>query len=273
MRWYAWPVADGQARHPPDGPREMDVGGVEVGSGVHAPGGVWTFGGDTPGGFDGHVASSIPAYGECHELVLDIADQLVPPGGRCYDLGCSTGALTARLAERLGPRGAEVIGVDREPGMIEAAAERCTGLSSVRFDVSALENAEIEPADLAVSFYTLQFVPLRQRQAVLARIQRALAPAGALILFEKILASTANAQDVSVGVYSDFKRRHGFTDDEIAAKARSLRGVLQPLPAEQNYAMLGRAGFTELIQVFRWMIFDGVIAYASADAAERGSSP
>ena len=77
-------------------------------------------------------------------------------------------------------------------------------------------------------------------------------------------------QDVSVGVYSDFKRRRGFTDDEIAAKARSLRGVLHPLPAAQNYAMLRRGGFTELVQVFRWMIFDGVIAYASADAVQPG---
>ncbi len=261
---------DGQIHHLPDGLREPRAGAVEVGSGIRAPGGVWTFGDDTPRAFDDHVAGSIPVYAECHELVLDIADQLVPPGGRCYDLGCSTGALTARLAERLAPRGAEVIGIDREPGMIEAATARCSGLPAVRFNVSALENTEIEPADLAVCFYTLQFIPLRQRQAVLSRIHRALAPAGAMILFEKILASTAHAQDVSVGVYSDFKRRRGFTDDEIAAKARSLRGVLHPLPAEENYAMLRRGGFTELVQVFRWMIFDGVIAYAAAAAVQPG---
>lgn len=261
---------DGQRRHLPDGLRHASASAVEVGSGIRAPGGVWTFGDDTPRSFDEHVANSIPAYAECHELVLNIADQLVPPGGRCYDMGCSTGALTALLAELLAPRGAEVIGIDREPGMIEAASARCSGLSSVRFNVSALEHTEMEPADLAVCFYTLQFVPLRQRQGVLNRIHRALAPAGALILFEKILASTAHAQDVSVGVYSDFKRRRGFSDDEIAAKARSLRGVLHPLPAEQNYAMLRRGGFAELEQVFRWMIFDGVIAYASADAVQPG---
>lgn len=253
----------GQIRRLPDGPHQPEGDDVEVGSGIRAPGGVWTFGEDTPRWFDDHVASSIPAYAGCHELVVDIADQLVPPGGRCYDLGCSTGALTSRLAERLAPRGAEVIGIDREPGMIEAATERCVGLASVRFEVSALENAKLETADLAVCFYTLQFVPRRQRQEVLAGIHRALAPAGVLILFEKILAPSAHAQDLSVGVYADFKRRRGFTDDEIAAKARSLRGVLHPLPAEQNYAMLRQGGFTELVPVFRWMIFDGVIAYAS----------
>ena len=109
-------MVDGQIRHLPDGFHDAGLGAVQVGSGIRAPGGVWTFGDDTPRGFDKHVAGSIPVYAECHELVLDIADQLVPPGGRCYDLGCSTGALTARLAERLAPRGAEVIGIDREPG-------------------------------------------------------------------------------------------------------------------------------------------------------------
>jgi tRNA (cmo5U34)-methyltransferase len=138
----------------------------------------------------------------------------------------------------------------------------------VRFDVSALESTELEAADLAVCVYTPRFVPRRQCEAVLTRIRRALAPAGALILFEKILAPTAHAQDVGVGVHSDFTRRRGFTGDGIAAKARRLHGVLHPLPAEQNYAPLRRGGLTELVQVFRWMIFDGVIAYASPEVAQ-----
>jgi tRNA (cmo5U34)-methyltransferase len=243
----------------------------EVGDGIRAPGGVWTFSGDTPRAFDEHIVRSVPAYTECHDLILDISDQLVPAGGRCYDLGCSTGTLTARLVARLAPRGVEVIGVDREPEMIERAAQRCAGSPSIRFVTSALEQLEPEPADLAVSFYTLQFVPPRHRQAVLERIRCALEPAGALILFEKVLAPTARGQDVADGVYFDFKRRQGFRYDEIAEKTRSLRGVLQPLSTDTNYAMLRRAGFTEIMQVFRWMIFDGVIAYASPTPGRLGS--
>src|SRR4051794_4216881 len=94
----------------------------EVGDGIHTLAGNWTFGGKVPDAFDSHIARSVPAYAECHDLIADLADQLLPAGGRCYDLGCSTGALTALLAERLAPRRAEVIGVDREPEMIKLAA-------------------------------------------------------------------------------------------------------------------------------------------------------
>lgn len=235
---------------------------TQVGDGISAPTGVWTFGGDTPSGFEGHVARSIPAYHECHDLILDLAEELVPAGGRCYDLGCSTGALTARLAERLAPRGVEIVAVDREPGMIEMAAERLARHPSVRFVTSPLESLTLEPADLAVCFYTLQFTTPRQRPSILSSLHQALAPHGALILFEKVLASTARGQRVTEGVYFEHKRRQGFSNDEIVEKGRSLRGILQPLPAEQNRTLLQVAGFTEVLHVFRWMCFDGVVAYA-----------
>lgn len=233
-----------------------------VGDGIHSLAGSWTFGGEVPQAFDSHVARSIPAYEACHQLIADLAEQVLPAGGRCYDLGCSTGTLTALLAERLAPRRAELIGVDREPGMIKLASERCTGLSSVRFVTAGLEELELEPADLVVCFYTLQFVPLRVRQQVVKRMHRALEPGGAMILFEKVLAPTARTHEVAVGAYLDWKRSQGFSDEEIAAKARSIRGVLQSQTPRENEEMLRRAGFRDTMQVFRWVLFDGLIAYA-----------
>lgn len=244
-------------------PVGADAHAPRVGDGIRTLAGSWTFGGEVPAAFDSHVERSVPAYHECHAMIADLADQLVPAGGRCYDLGCSTGALTALLAERLAPRRAEVVGVDREPDMVRQAAERCAQLSGVRLLTSGVEELELEPADLVVSYYTLQFVPLRVRREVLESIRRALAPAGALILFEKVLAPTARSQEVAVGAYHDWKRGQGFSDDEIAAKARSIRGVLQPLSPAENEAMLRRAGFGDVMHVFRWVLFEGVVAWAS----------
>jgi tRNA (cmo5U34)-methyltransferase len=235
---------------------------LQVGDGISTLAGSWTFGGDVPEAFDNHVARSIPAYSECHRLIADLADQLAPLGGRCYDLGCSTGALTRLLAEHLADRRVEVIGVDREPGMIRRATERCSQLPMVRFETASLEELVFEPADLVVCYYTLQFVPLRHRRAVVERIRRAVDPAGALILFEKVLAPTARTQEIAVGAYMDWKRQQGFSDEEIAAKTRSIRGVLQSLSPDENDAMLRRAGFSEVMQVFRWVLFEGLVAYA-----------
>jgi tRNA (cmo5U34)-methyltransferase len=234
----------------------------QVGDGISSLAGSWTFGGDVPQAFDSHVARSIPAYDECHGLIADIADQLVPQGGRCYDLGCSTGTLTRILAERLSARRVEVIGVDREPGMVARANERCGQLQRVRFETASLEELALEPADVVVCYYTLQFVPLRRRLEVVERIRRAVEPAGSLILFEKVLAPTARTQEMAVGAYLDWKRGQGFSEEEIAAKTRSIRGVLQPLSPAENESMLRRAGFGEVMQVFRWVLFEGLVAFA-----------
>ncbi len=234
----------------------------QVGDGIATPAGSWTFGGEVPAAFDSHVARSVPAYAEGQELIADIADQLVPPGGRVYDLGCSTGALTAQLASRLAPRRVEVVGVDREPGMVARAELRCVEMPQVRFATSSLEELAFEPADMIVSYYTLQFVAPRERGRIVARIREALTPGGTFVLFEKVLASSPRNQATAEGAYADWKRRQGFGDEEIAAKARSIRGVLQPLSPEENDAMLRDAGFTEVMRVFRWVLFEGLIARA-----------
>jgi tRNA (cmo5U34)-methyltransferase len=251
-----------------DGEADTDrqpAGGLHtphVGDGITTPAGSWSFGGEVPDAFDRHVARSVPAYVEGQELIADIADQLVPQSGRVYDLGCSTGTLTRQLAERLAPRRAEVVGIDREPGMVERARERCAGLPSVRFETASLQELSFEPADLVVSYYTLQFVPLRSRAELVARIHAALAPGGSFVLFEKVLASSARNQETAVGAYADWKRRQGFGDEEIAAKSRSIRGVLQPLSPAENEAMLLGAGFGEMMYVFRWVLFEGLVARA-----------
>lgn len=236
------------------------------GDSLDATGG-WTFGGDTPPGFDDHVTRSIPWYAAGHELVADVADHLVPADGRCYELGCSTGTLTALLATRLGPRRAEVIGVDAESGMVDIARRRCAGLPRVGFEIARVEELELAAADLVVSYYTLQFVHVRDRRAVLRRIRQALEPAGALILFEKVLVPPVRAQQLATGIYHDWKRRQGFSDAEVASKERSLRGVLEPQTSAENRAMLREAGFREPVPIFRWLNWEGLIANPAAAAA------
>lgn len=231
-----------------------------VGDGIPAQPGGWTFGSATAAVFDRHALRSIPLYEACHELVVDLADALVRREGVCYDLGCSTGTLTAALADRLAGRGARVIGVDREPEMVARARERVAGRAEV--ELGELEAVELEPASAIVALYTLQFVPMPSRAAVVERLRDALEPGGALILFEKVLGETGRGQALFGDLYRDWKARQGFTEDEITAKARSLRGVLEPQTSAENTAMLTRAGFGEVDVVFRWLGWEGVVARA-----------
>ena len=231
--------------------------------------GSWSFGGTTPVIFDDHARQSIPWYEACHELIVDLADHLVPAGGRCYELGCSTGVLTERLAVRLEPRDAEIVGVDYEPAMIELARQRCARLPQVRLETARVEELELERADLVVSYYTLQFVPSHLRQSVVDRIHAALLPRGSLILFEKTMAATASGQEMATAIFHDWKRRQGLSDAEIAAKERSLRGILEPHSQAENHSLLRHAGFADPVPIFRWLVWDGLLSRVSAETGDR----
>lgn len=237
---------------------DAELGPRPLGDGIAAASGGWTFGSATPAAFDGHALRSIPLYAVCHELAVDLADLLVRRGGVCYDVGCSTGTLTAQLADRLDSRGARVIGVDREPEMVARARARVGDRAEV--ELGDLEDVELEPASAIIALYTLQFVPLRSRIPVAKRLRDALEPGGALIVFEKVLGESGRQQALFADLYREWKARQGFSEEEISAKSRSLRGVLEPQTSGENRAMLDRAGFTDIEVVFRWLGWEGLVA-------------
>jgi ubiquinone/menaquinone biosynthesis C-methylase UbiE len=104
--------------------------------------------------------------------------------GAVLDLGCGTGEITARLAEKY-PR-ASFVGVDIEPSHLVRAAKRCSEFGSrVRFeagDAMALDFGD-EKFDLVVCRHVLQAVP--DPAPVLAEIRRVLRPGGRMHLISE----------------------------------------------------------------------------------------
>jgi len=229
-----------------------------VGDGITSEPGAWSFGGRAAASFDRHAVRSIPFYPAGHELIAGIADVVLGPGMVVYDLGCSTGALVELLAHRVGDRGVRIIGVDRERDMLELARGRCDPMATfVEADVAALT---LEPCDLVIAYYTLQFVPRDRRNDLVRRIRDALRPGGAFVCFDKVLCTDARLQDLATAVYHDWKRAQGFDDTEIANKDRSLRGILRPLTSAEEVAMLHAGGFDDVHTIFRWMGWEGFLA-------------
>jgi tRNA (cmo5U34)-methyltransferase len=235
---------------------------LDVGDGLRAEPGSWSFGGEVAERFDAHIARSVPYYAETHRLVEQLSDVFVSPGSRVYDLGCSTGALTARLAARHHDRTLEVIGVDREPQMVASARRRCVAFPSVTIVDADLASFDLLSADLVVAHYTLQFMTAAGRRHVVERAARALDGGGAFLLFEKVKSSDAQFDALMIEQYHEWKRSQGYTDAEIGAKARSLEGVLEPLTPEQNRDMLRAAGFRSATTVYRWLNWEGLLATA-----------
>ncbi|GAA4323249.1 carboxy-S-adenosyl-L-methionine synthase CmoA [Pigmentiphaga soli] len=210
--------------------------------------------------FDSHIRKSIPLYESGHRLVCHYSDFFLKGDSLVYDIGCSTGTMLARLAEQhQHKQKLRLIGVDSVADMVEKAsrAARDPRLAYVHANVLDME---LEPCDMVVANYTIQFLPPRVRQAVVDRIYAALNWGGAFFMFEKVRAPDGRFQDYANQVYVEFKLDSGFSEAEILHKTRSIKGVMEPFSTQGNLDLLHRAGFADVMTIQKYVCFEGFLA-------------
>jgi len=220
----------------------------------------WTFGGDVCKTFDEHITRSVPLYEQGHELVIQVADFFLGNGSNCYELGCSTGALTQKLAARNCKKKIRIVAIDLEPEMIRKARQRCGEIEGLTFLASDILDVEMDQADLIISYYTMQFVKPKNRQIMFDRIFQSLNWGGGFLLFEKVRAPDARFQDMMSALYTEYKLGNKYSPEEIIAKAKSLKGVLEPFSTQGNYDLLTRAGSVDTMTIMKYMCFEGILA-------------
>jgi tRNA (cmo5U34)-methyltransferase len=249
-------------RYAPGNRRELHEEGrmAHVGDSIVARNAAWSFEGDVAQTFDDHVSKSIPLYFEGHDLCAKISDYFLSDGSLCYEIGCSTGELTQRMAERNAGKDARFVGIDPVPEMIAEARKKCADFDKAEFVEGDVIEFELEPADLIVCYYTIQFIRPKFRQTVINKMYQALNWGGGLLLFEKVRANDARFQDMMTSLYTEYKLDRGYDSDEIVAKSRSLKGILEPFSTKGNVDQLKRAGFVDIISVQKYVCFEGFLA-------------
>jgi tRNA (cmo5U34)-methyltransferase len=238
----------------------MDSKNDDVGDNIHADNANWSFGDKVADTFDDHVKKSVPLYDEGHGLISRLSDFFLPNNSLCYELGCSTGNLTRKLAERHQNRNVKFIGLDTEDTMVNKAKEKTKDFKSASFEVADITNYELEKCDLIISYYTIQFIHPRERQDLINKIYESLNWGGAFIWFEKVRGNDARFQDIWSAIYNDYKLEQGYTPNEIIHKQRSLKGVLEPFSTQGNMGLLERAGFVDIATVMKYVPFAGFLA-------------
>ena len=213
--------------------------------------------------FDDMVSRSVPFYGEIQRMTGELAAEFAVPGTALYDLGCSTGTTLLELERGVDPS-VRFVGWDNSPEMVERARVRLAAEPSARRrDVELVDLHQpfaLEGASVAVMLFTLQFVRPLHRERVVRTIAEGLGPQGALILAEKVTEDDTLFNRLFIERYYAMKRRHGYSDMEIAQKREALENVLIPYRLEENRALLLSCGFTRVQEFFRWYNFAGLIA-------------
>jgi tRNA (cmo5U34)-methyltransferase len=231
-----------------------------VGNGIVSPNSAWTFGGSVADHFEEHIKHSIPFYLEGHELVCQISDFFVRSESVCYELGTSLGDLTSKLCIHHHHRSnVKWVAIDNELEMIEKAKTRHQN-ANIQFVHADGCLFDFQKSDFIVAYYTVQFVQPRLRQELINKLYEALNWGGALLMFEKVRGADARFQDILTSLYTDFKLENGYTSDQILAKSRSLKGILEPFSTQGNLDLLTRAGFKDVMTVMKYLCFEGFLA-------------
>jgi SAM-dependent methyltransferase len=104
-------------------------------------------------------------------------------GERILDVGCGPGFYVAELLEHVGPEGF-VVGVDRSPEMLAAAAHRCQAHANVAFHEAEATSLPVEDGsfDAALCVQVLEYVP--DATAALAELRRAVRAGGRVVVWD-----------------------------------------------------------------------------------------
>jgi tRNA (cmo5U34)-methyltransferase len=238
-------------------------------SGTAARGSDFQFTEEVANVFDDMLARSVPFYLEQQSLILEIARQFWQPGTSVVDLGSSTGTTLINLSRQLG-KDARLTGYDNSRPMLERsrnnAAEAGLG-EQIEFaygDFNGdLRDIVIENASVVTMCWTLQFVRPLQREKVIRKIAEGLVDGGVLIVTDKVLTNDSNMNRFFIDFYYEFKRRNGYSEEEIMKKREALENVLIPYRFDENFELFRKNGFATVETFFQWYNFAGFLCVKS----------
>lgn len=217
--------------------------------------------------FPDMLRRSIPGYAASIEAIGSLAARYVRAGTNAYDLGCSLGAATLAMRQGIVEPACRIVAVDAAPAMIERCREavaeddrlygRETEVDVVESDI---RDAEIANASMVVLNYTLQFVPTRDRDALLGRVFDGLNEGGLLVLSEKVLDEDEHMERLLVELHHEHKRRENYSALEVARKRAALENVLVPETVTEHKTRLQTIGFSRSAVWLRYFNFVSIIA-------------
>lgn len=226
--------------------------------------------------FPDMLRRSIPGYEASLEAIGSLAARYVQADTNCYDLGCSLGAATLAMRQGIGVSGCRIIAIDNAAAMTERCREVIDADDDLDADNSHAAKASvdvlrgdivdlpIDNASMIVLNYTLQFLAVDARAALLQKICAGLNAGGLLVLSEKVLDEDAHMEELLFDLHHEHKRRNDYSALEISRKRAALENVLIPETVTQHRERLRNAGFEHIAVWLRYFNFVSIIAIKSS---------
>lgn len=227
------------------------------------PKGKWRFNEDVAKVFTDMLERSIPNYETMRQLTYLLARNFIVNGTCIVDMGCSNGLSAEKIMSHVND--CKIFLFDKsEPMLTECRKKYQSQLDTGHLFIENRDAVDDWGLDnrcsLIQSILTLQFIPKDKREEVINHVYNSLLPGGAFFLVEKVKCSGDTLEKVVSSEYYEMKHSHAYTEEQIAEKRKSLKGVLEPLQVWQNFSILRKAGFTEVETYWRYLNFVGILA-------------
>ena len=213
--------------------------------------------------FPDMIQRSVPGYSAIISAIGLLASRFAQADSICYDLGCSLGAATLSMRHKISAKNCKIIAVDNSSAMLSRCQKiiaRDTAIIPVELVCSDILDINIDNASVVILNFTLQFIPLADRDAFIKKIYQGLRPDGILILSEKLMFTDARQQALQTEMHHAFKKANGYSDMEVSQKRASLENVLIPETFNQHKNRLLQSGFDNTEVWFQYFNFASMIA-------------
>ncbi len=213
--------------------------------------------------FQDMIRRSVPGYATLLSMLPVFAREYVRENSLCYDLGCSLGASALALRSGIQHKGCRIVAVDSAPAMLDrfrSILELDSSTVPVEMVCDDVRNVEISNASVVAMNFTMQFIPLPDRLALLTKVCDGLLPGGVLLLSEKIRFADKWQQETHTALHHAFKKANGYSELEISQKRSALEKVLLPETLASHQERLGAAGFASCDVWFQCFNFASIMA-------------
>lgn len=123
-----------------------------------------------------------------------------------------------------------------------------------------IRETNIVNASMVVMNYTLQFLPISERAPLIGRIANGVRPGGVFVLSEKVIDEDPAIEAMLTHLHHSFKRRHAYSELEIARKRAALEDVLVAESIADHKGRIRSAGFRHVGVWLRYFNFASLVA-------------
>lgn len=205
--------------------------------------------------FEDMINRSVPGYATIVHNLQHFASRFAKPNTQCYDLGCSLGASTFAMRKGIeDKKNIHIVSVDTSADMIKRAKGYIANDSpstTVEFIQADIRNINIENASMVTLNFTLQFLPLTDREKLLQNVFNGMNKGACLILSEKICFDDQSIQEILTDVHHQFKREQGYSDLEISQKRDAIENVMKQESSDTHIQRLQSIGFQHISQWYQ----------------------